>query len=246
MSSRKTTCRFASASVSSTEVLVSRRKEPADHAAVGRCDRVLDEVPLDTPAGVEDVDHELLARDCGHAREIGPDLPPLTAVAVTLGALLLIDDLAVHGVAPLLEQWSKLVEHLLPVRIRQPTSALEQLAGAGGDLSVGMSGQRLFLVERQLGDPGLVVLEGVHEGGAPISAAEHDPQHPRAHAGTQPGQGADQGRAHLGRLAQGDRVDQSGGQLGRAAGRDQFQKLPSRGGVLGPELDKLPGRVDPA
>ncbi len=94
MSSRRTTCRLPSASISSTEVLDLRGQQPADHAAVGGRHGVLDEVALDAPAGVEDVDQELAARNGGHAGQVGADLAPFAVVPVALGALLLEDQLA--------------------------------------------------------------------------------------------------------------------------------------------------------
>ena len=52
-------------------------EQPADHAAVGGGDGVLDEVALDAPAGVEDVDQQLVAGDGGHAGEVRADLAAL-------------------------------------------------------------------------------------------------------------------------------------------------------------------------
>lgn len=79
-----------------------RGQESADHAAVGGRDRVLDEIPLDASARVEDVDQKLVARNDGHAREVGADLATFAVVTVALGALLLVDQLASCGISPLL------------------------------------------------------------------------------------------------------------------------------------------------
>ena len=81
MSSRRTTCVLPSVSSSSTAVLVSDGEQAVEDPAVGGGDGVLDEVPLDAPARVEDVDQQLLARVGGHAGQVGADLAALAAVA---------------------------------------------------------------------------------------------------------------------------------------------------------------------
>ena len=155
-----------------------RGQQPADHAAVGGRDGVLDEVPLDAPARVEDVDQELAARNGGHAREVGADLAPFAIVAVALGALLLEDQLAAGGIAPFLELGREPIDHLLPIGVGQAAALLEQLLGTRGDLAVGVGRQGLLLVERQLGEPGRVVLERLDERRDPVGAAEQGPARP--------------------------------------------------------------------
>ena len=63
-------------------------EQAVDRPAVGRGQGVLDEVPLDGPARVEDVDQQLFTRVRGHAGQVGADLAPFAADHVALGALL--------------------------------------------------------------------------------------------------------------------------------------------------------------
>ena len=99
MSSRRMTCVLPSASISSIGGLrLGREQAVEDPAVVGR-DGVLDEVPLDAPARVEDVDQQFLLGVRGHPGQVGADLAPLAAVGVALGALVLEDLLPLGGVA---------------------------------------------------------------------------------------------------------------------------------------------------
>ena len=75
-------------------------EQAVEDLAVGRGQGVLDEVPLDAPARVEDVDQQLLARVRAHPGEVGADLAPFAAVGVALGALLGEDDLALRRRRP--------------------------------------------------------------------------------------------------------------------------------------------------
>ena len=67
MSSRKMAWRLPSASITSIDVFDSEPKS-ADHPPFDGGNRVLHEVPLDAAAGIEDMDHELLPGNDGHAR----------------------------------------------------------------------------------------------------------------------------------------------------------------------------------
>ena len=86
MSSRRIVCFLPSASSRSIEVFVSLGQQAAQDAAVGGRDRVLEEVPLDRSARVEDVDNQLALGMRGHAGEVRADLAPLARVRVALGA----------------------------------------------------------------------------------------------------------------------------------------------------------------
>ncbi len=147
-------------------------QEPADHAAVGGGDRVLDEIALDGSARVEDVDQQLVAGQGGHAREVGPNLAALIAVSVALGALLREDELARGGVSALIDLGRDGVDHVLAVGVGKAAALLEQSAGASGDRGVGMGGQGLLLVQLQLGEAELTLLQGGHQGRGPVGATE--------------------------------------------------------------------------
>ncbi len=164
-------------------VLGLRREETGDDTTVGRRHGVLDEVPLDAPTRVEDVDQKLASRDGCHAGEVGTDLAPFGSVLVALGALLLEDELASGGISPFLDQRGDPIDHLLAIRVREAAALRQQLLGSLGDLAVGMGGQGLFLVEGQLGEQGRVFFECRHDGRAPVGPAEQYPDHAGSHAG---------------------------------------------------------------
>ncbi len=225
MSSRRMACRFPSASISSTEVVDSDASRPLITPPVGGGDRILHEVALDAPAGVEDVNQQLAARNGRHTGEVGADLAPFAIVAVALGALLLEDQLAPRGISPLLELGARADRSRAADRGREGRRHGQQLFGTRGDLAIGMGRQGLFLIECQLGEPGRVVLEPVDEGRNPVGTAEQDPQDPRAHAGRELGQDGDERLAHRGALLVGDGVDKPARQARATIGRrDQFQE----------------------
>ena len=84
----------------------------------------------------------------------GPTLPPSPPWRVALGALLLEDELALGGVA---RRWRttgrERVDDLLAVGVGQAAAPGEQGLGPRGDRRVGVGGEGLLLVERELVEP---------------------------------------------------------------------------------------------
>ena len=122
MSSRRMACRFPSASISSTEVFDSEANSPLITRPSVVATVVLDEVALDAPARVEDVDQELVARNGGHPGEVGADLAPFAIVAVAFGALLLENQLACAGSPPSSSSGVQSVDDQLPIGIGEPAA----------------------------------------------------------------------------------------------------------------------------
>src|ERR1700759_1780145 len=104
----------------------------------------------------------------GHARTVGTDLAPLAVVAVALGALLLEDELTLGGVAGAQDERSQGVDHLLAVGVGQAATTGKHLPGSTGEVPVGMIGQRLLLVKRQVVKPDGPPLDGAEQGRDPV------------------------------------------------------------------------------
>ncbi len=82
----------------------------------------------------------------------GPIFVSFAGVHVALRALILKDDLARRGVSLLLGQVLELIEHFLPVGIRQAAAGREQPTRAVGNASRRVAGQGLLLIEREIGE----------------------------------------------------------------------------------------------
>ena len=104
MSSRRTTCRLASASISSTEVFVSEASRPLITRPSVVATVYWTKLPSTLRLGSRMWIKSSLRGNGRHAGQVGADLAAVAAVAVALGALLLEDHLAARGVAPFLEQ----------------------------------------------------------------------------------------------------------------------------------------------
>ncbi len=195
MSSRRMTCRLASASISSTEVLVSDGEQAVDHAAVVGGDGVLDEVALDASARVEDVGQELVAGQGGDARQVGADLAALAAVAVALGALLLRRrPCRWMASPPSLSSGREPVDHLLAVGVGQAAALARAATGPARRSAVsGCADRACFWSSASSESRSLALLEGVDQGRGPVGPAEQgsDRQGPRrpgpGPAGARPG-----------------------------------------------------------
>ncbi len=248
MSSRRTTCRFPSASSSSTEVLVSEASSPLITRPSVVATVYWTKLPSTLRLGSRMWIKSSLRGQGGHAGEVGADLAPFAAVPVALGALLLEDELAVGGVAPFLDQRARAGRSPAGDRDRggPPPCASSRRARAAIS-RLGWVAQGLFLVERQLGEPGLVLFEGVHQGAGSSrrgrarpgqDAGSHAPERAWARLSTRV-------VAHLGRLAAGDGLDQPAASSGEVRGMINASSCGAVLVVRGAELDELPGGIDP-
>ena len=197
-----------------------RREQPADHAAVGGGDRVLDEVALDATGS---------GRGCGsRARRgataatperSGPTWPPSPPWRWHLAHCCWKTSLPAAG-SPPSSSWavSRSITRWRSGSGRPPPCASSRLARAA-IVAVGMGGQGLLLVERQLGEPDRVLLERVDQAPGSSRRGRARPGAPAtARWATASARRSTNASPDLGRLAGGDGVDQAGGQLGRRAG----------------------------
>ncbi len=158
--------------------------------------------------------------------EVRADLAPFAAVAVALGALLLEDHLAARRRLPPRSTWavSRSITFWRSGSGRPPPCASSRLARAA-IVRIRVGGQGLLLVERQLGDPDLVLLERLDQGRGPVGAAEQGPEHLGADARRQRRQDArpvacPTSGALLGATAS----IRPAASSGERAGRDQFEQ----------------------
>ena len=141
------------------DVLGLGGEQSIEHAAVRGRGGVLHEVSLDVPARIEDVHQKLLAGMRGHAGEVRPDLAAGARVGVALGTLLLKDELSFGWLATVEHRRRQVVDHLLPIGVRQAATAGQELLGAVCDRGIRMSSERLLLVEREVVEPKFALFE---------------------------------------------------------------------------------------
>ena len=168
MSSRWMTCGLALGVDQLDRRLRLRRQQAVEDPAVGGGDGVLDEVPLDAPAGVEDVDQQLGLRVGRHAGQVGADLAPFAAVACgtwrTAGWKTSLPRAAspprrTTGASSSITFWRS--------GSGRPPPLASRRFGPRGDRPVRMGGERLLLVERELVEPDLAPLDAVEQAPRP-------------------------------------------------------------------------------
>ena len=181
MSSRRTLCVLPSASSSSIGRLGLGGEQAVEDPAVGGGDGVLDEVPLDAPARVEDVDQQLVLGVGGHAGQVGADLAPLAAVACgTWRTAAVKTSLPLRGVAALRGRpgASASMTFWRSASGRPPPWASSVLARAAIACS-GWAARACFWSSESSSSRTLALLDAVEERRGPVVAAEQGAGSPR-------------------------------------------------------------------
>ena len=220
MSSRRTTCRLPSASISSTVVLVSEASRPLITRPSVVATVYWTKLPSTLRLGSRMWISSSSRGSGGHAGEVGADLAAFAAVAVALGALLLEDHLAGGGVAPLLEQravsWSMTFWRSGSGR---PPPCRSSFLARRGDRLVrgGRPGPASGRAPARRAGPGSSRGRRPRPGSSRRGRA--GPGSPAtARAGASAGSRSTSAAPTPGALLGGDGVDQAGGQLGRRRG----------------------------
>ncbi len=237
MSSRRTTCRLASLSISSRAVCGLGGEQAVQDAAVGGGDGVLAEVALDRAVRVEDLGEELLLRVDGEAGQVRRDVGPHLAVAVAGGADRLEHLAAPLGVAGLLGQREELVEDRLPVGAGEPAALREQLAGPSGDRPVRVAAEPLGLRGAEVAGGDRPGGDAVEQRAGPLRPPQEHVERLLTEGRGEPSPAVDQRRAEVGGVGLRGGVEQAGGQFGGRAGRDLLEHPVERVAVRG-ELDE--------
>ena len=175
----------------------------------------------------------------------GPTVPPSPPWRWHLAHCCCEDHLALDGVAASSDQGvSSSMTFWRSGSGRPPP--WEQRLGTAAIGRVGMGGQGLLLVERELGEPELALLEGVEQGRVHSVRRQQGPDRRGPEAGVRAGRRRP-GLADARGLAGGDGVDQAGGEVGRRARRDQISSnCPAVSSSSARNSIELPGRGDPA
>ncbi len=152
------------------------REHAAERSAIFHLDAPDAEVALDISAWVQNIDQQMFFGVDRHAGEVGADLFALAGMAMALGAVVLEDQFAGVGVAALLGDGDELIDHFLAIRIGQAAAAGEDCLGAIGDSAIGVSNERLALIEGQVGELHLAFFHGVEQGARGVGTAEQQPE----------------------------------------------------------------------
>ena len=226
-----------------------RREQPADHAAVGGGDRVLDEVALDAPARVEDVDQQLVAGQGGRCRT-GPGRPgrPRRRGGGTWRTAAGRPACRAAGSPPCLSCGASRSITFCRSGSGRPPPLAQQLLARAAIVAVGVGGQGLLLVERQLGEPDLALAPAHRPGPGSSRHGRARPGCTRERTrGPSVGKPFDHRLPDLGRLAR-RRRRRPGRRPARASVRGVIRSSSSSrdSSSGGTQLDELPRRVDAA